>query len=125
MQQRRVVLVEDEPDVRGLVRVHLDGLGQRFEVVADVDTAEAAIDVCDRVHPDVIVLDNQLAGKLTGVEAAPLLKAGSPSAAIVLYSASVSDVGPLPDGVDAVVSKTAPLLDLGTTILQVSGALGA
>lgn len=123
MQQRRVVLVEDEPDVRALVRIHLDGLGQGFEVVAEVGTAEAAFDSCDRLRPEVIVLDNQLAGDLAGVEAAPLLKAGSPGAVIVLYSASVPDLGPLPDGVDAVVSKTAPLL--GTTILRVCGAIGA
>lgn len=123
-RRRRILLVEDEADVRRLVRLRLDVADGGVDVVAEVDTAEEAIDLTDRLHPDVIVLDNQLAGKLSGVEAAPTLKAASPQSAIVLYSASVS-VEASVEGVDAVVSKMAPLAELELAVLRVSGASGA
>jgi len=124
MVRRRILLVEDEADIRRLVRLRLDGSEAGFDVVAEVDSAEAAIDLTERLHPEVIVLDNQLAGAMAGVEAAPALKAASPESAIVLYSASVP-AGSSVAGVDAVVSKAAPLSELEVTVVRVSGASGA
>jgi DNA-binding NarL/FixJ family response regulator len=125
MEQRRIVLVEDDAGIRGLVRLHLEGVGPGWEVVGEFDSAEAAVVLAAHLCPDVIVLDNELAGKLTGEEAAPGLKAASPACRIVLYSASVPKVGaPLP-GIDVVVSKTARLEELVSAVVGVSGAKSA
>ena len=39
------------------------------------------------LQPDVVLLDNQLEGRLTGLEAAPALKAAHPSVVVLLCTA--------------------------------------
>jgi CheY-like chemotaxis protein len=61
----RVLIVEDEADVRELVRVRL-GLDDRFEVVAEAGTAAAAIVAVAAERPDVVVLDLRVPGTVGG-----------------------------------------------------------
>ena len=69
----RVLVVDDHPVVReGLVAVLGDQ--EDVDVVGSAATAEAAIDLVARVHPDVVLLDLELPG-LDGVAAIPLLLA--------------------------------------------------
>jgi DNA-binding response OmpR family regulator len=55
----RVLVVDDEPDVRALVRVNLEADGH--EVVCACDGSEALRSVADR-RPDVVVLDMMMPG---------------------------------------------------------------
>ncbi len=52
----RVVLADDTADLRLLVRLTLEGDG-RFEVVGDAANGLEAMELLEREHPDVIVLD--------------------------------------------------------------------
>lgn len=61
----RVLIVEDEADVRELVRVRL-GLDDRFEVVAEAATAAAAMTAVVAERPDVVVLDLRVPGTVGG-----------------------------------------------------------
>ena len=81
---RVVAVIEDQPDVRAIVKLLVERAG--FVVGHEFESAEAALEgFPDTV--DAIVLDNHLAGDLTGLEAAPRLKAVAPGAVIVLFSA--------------------------------------
>ena len=52
----RVVLADDTADLRLLVRLTLEGDG-RFEVVGDAANGLEAMELLEREHPDVLVLD--------------------------------------------------------------------
>jgi two-component system, LytTR family, response regulator len=52
----RTVLVDDEPPARRKLR-HLLAFANDFEIVGEADSAARAIDVLDRVQPDLVFLD--------------------------------------------------------------------
>jgi CheY-like chemotaxis protein len=82
---KAILVVEDEPDMRLLVRIVLRA-DPRLDV-HEASSAHAALAILDFVEPGVIVLDHGLLGDLSGLEAAPLLKAKSPTAKILLFTA--------------------------------------
>lgn len=82
----RVMIVEDSAVVRELL-CHIIGEDPRFEVVAAVDSAEAALANLDAVRPDVITLDIRLPG-MNGLEATLQIMARRPTP-IVVVSANV------------------------------------
>ncbi len=68
--RRTVLVVEDEEDVREMLRIFLEHRGYR---VVEAGDGEAAIEVAGRERPDLIVLDLQLP-KLDGVTAAERIR---------------------------------------------------
>lgn len=82
----RVLLVEDDPTVRGVIQILL-ATEPDLELVGSADTAEEAIALAERLQPDLVLLDNQLAGALTGLDAAPSIKAVSPGVLVLLCTA--------------------------------------
>lgn len=62
----RVLLADDAPDLRFLVRMALE-LDGRFEVVGDAADGAEAIALLEREEPDVIVLDMAMP-KMDGLE---------------------------------------------------------
>lgn len=84
----RVVVADDEPDVRLLLRYQLEGQG--FEVVGEAVDGQEAVDRCGEADPDAIVLDLLMPG-VNGFEAIPKLRRAHPSVAIVAYTAVAGD----------------------------------
>ncbi|NAZ77947.1 response regulator [Kineococcus sp. T13] len=68
----RVLVVEDDPDIRQLVELRLRGLGHR--VVAAASGPEALAVVAERGAPEVVVLDVAMPG-MTGLEVLRALRA--------------------------------------------------
>jgi DNA-binding NarL/FixJ family response regulator len=89
MPARRVVIVDDDPDLRFLLRITLDRPGE-CEVAGEAVDGRAAIEVAREVQPDVVVLDEMMP-VCTGAEAIPQLRDAAPSARIVLYTAAATD----------------------------------
>ena len=102
-----LVVVEDEPDLCMLVRASF-ALDPSFEVDGEASTAAAAVTLAEDLQPDLIVLDNQLGEEMTGMRAAPLLKAAAPGAVVILFSASEELRVPAKDdpNIDAFLLKT-------------------
>ncbi len=82
----RILLVEDHGLVRRAFRNVLEQ-EEDLEVVAEVATAEEALDQVGSVHPDVILLDLGLPG-MSGLEATRRLRALGCPARILVLSAS-------------------------------------
>jgi DNA-binding NarL/FixJ family response regulator len=82
----RVLIVEDDPDVRALVRFHLDR-DPRFDVIAEASSAADAFRALV-LEPDIVVLDHIIEGDVMGIQAAPLLKDARPTMKILLFTAS-------------------------------------
>lgn len=68
----RVLVVEDDPDIRQLVELRLRGLGHR--VVSASSGAEALSVIAERGDPEVVVLDVAMPG-MTGLEVLRALRA--------------------------------------------------
>ena len=81
----RVVLVDDERDVRELLRTVLDIRGG-FEVVGVAENGEQAVDVCAQVEPDVVVLDLAMP-VMDGAQALPLIRRAAPDSKVLVLSA--------------------------------------
>lgn len=81
-----LAVVEDDPDVQFLIEA-IFSMDPRFDVAGAATSAEAAIDAARDTEPGIIVLDHGLAGRLTGLEAAPRLKKLAPEVKIILFTA--------------------------------------
>lgn len=81
----RVVVVDDEPDLRLLVRSLLS-LDPRIVLVGEAADGIEAIEVYDRLRPDVLVLDQRMPGA-NGIDVAAQVLARVPGQAIILLSA--------------------------------------
>lgn len=82
----RVVLVEDDASIRSVVEMLLS-IEPDLELVGSAASAEEGIELVRATAPDLLLLDNQLEGVLTGVDAAPAFKAAFPGVVVLLCTA--------------------------------------
>jgi CheY-like chemotaxis protein len=68
----QILVVEDEALVAMSIEALLGDAG--FEVLACVDTGAAAIEACERLSPQVVVMDINLRGAMDGCEAAIVIR---------------------------------------------------
>jgi len=77
----RVVIVEDQREVREGLRALIDG-APSFACAATYRTMEEAIEDLNRVHPDVVLADLNLPG-MSGIEGIRILRERHPALAIL------------------------------------------
>jgi PAS domain S-box-containing protein len=118
-----IVVVDDAVEVRTLVRTRLT-LSREFEVVGEGASGLEAIELAERLQPDVLLLDVSMPG-MDGLEALPRVRAVSPSTQVVMYSGFAEEG--LSDrcralGATAFVEKSNSLGTLAADLLAVLGA---
>ena len=89
MAMRSVLLVDDTPDVRQLVRRALERSGG-LDVVAEVGDGAAAIEAARHHQPDVVLLDIAMP-VMDGLEALPKIREVAPRATVIMLSAFTAD----------------------------------
>ncbi len=89
MSAIRVMVVDDHPIVRQGVRSLLSNYAD-MEVVAEADTAQAALEGAAATRPDVIVLDIRMPGA-SGVDSLPLLRQRCPAARVLMLTSFDDD----------------------------------
>src|SRR3954453_5120955 len=100
----RVLLADDLPDIRLVMRLLLEADGRVDVVGAATDGAEA-VALAKELRPDAVVLDLRMPG-MDGVEALPLIREAAPG--IVVVALSALPVGPTTD----------KAIDLGATYVR-------
>ena len=85
MTTHRILVVDDQPDLRLLIRLTLRSLGE----VAQASSAEAALAQLAQSVPDLLILDVWLGEGISGLELCRKLKDASPTSGmkIMLLSA--------------------------------------
>jgi DNA-binding NarL/FixJ family response regulator len=86
MQRISTLLVDDEPDIRMLMRLTLDTANEGLWVCGEAADGREAIDLVADVAPDVVVVDQRMPG-MSGIETAVALRARAADQRIVLCSA--------------------------------------
>jgi CheY-like chemotaxis protein len=81
----RVVVIDDDPDVRGLLRHALPEF--EITVIAEGHNGASGIEAVARAQPDAVVLDLEMPGG-NGLEALPAILAACPDARVVIYAGS-------------------------------------
>lgn len=105
----RVLVVDDHASIRTGISRLIDGEAPRMCAVGCVATADEALESVERLQPDVVVLDVNLAGE-DGLVLIPALRRLAPCRVVVLTSLSDPAVErmALALGACAHVHKTAP-----------------
>lgn len=80
----RTLIVDDEPDMRTLLREHLAGF-PGFEVCGEATNGAEAIDQALANQPDLVLLD-VLMPVMGGVVALPLIREAAPNAKVVFLT---------------------------------------
>jgi DNA-binding NarL/FixJ family response regulator len=110
----KILIVEDHPAMRVALStaVTVSGVGT---VVGEVGDAKSAAASARELHPDLVVLDVQLASGDTGITVCRDIKALPAAPRVLVYSAtsSSSDVAAcFLSGADGFIHKTAPYAEL-------------
>ena len=81
----RTVLIDDHPALRAGVRVALEQTG-KIEVVAEASDGERGVEACQRLEPNVVLLDMEMPG-MDGIAVAERLRALAVPTRVLAYSA--------------------------------------
>ena len=85
-QSTRVLIVDDEDDMRALLRATLEQADHRLSVAAEAVNGEDAVAKWREARPDVVVMDQRMPGS-GGLEAARQILAEDPDQAVVVLTA--------------------------------------
>jgi PAS domain S-box-containing protein len=116
---RTVLVVEDETDVRNIVRRQLESLGHRV-LVAEADT-EALLLLQGPGAPDLLLTDVLLATGRNGIELARTARAARPGLPVIFMSGYTA----VPDALQRIRETGAPLLSKPFTTPQLERAVNA
>jgi CheY-like chemotaxis protein len=72
MNRAKILVVEDESEVAETLKIMLKKFG--YNVVGCENKAESAIQKAGNLHPDLVLMDIELSGKMDGVEAADAIR---------------------------------------------------
>ena len=85
----RVLVADDEPDVRMLLQLQLEQVG--FDVVGEAADGGEAAELAATTSPDVVVLDLMMP-QVSGLEAIALIRRAAPGVGIVAYTAIAGEL---------------------------------
>lgn len=118
-KRNKLLLVDDQ-------RILLDVMGRQFaddpvfEVVGLAESTSAAVDVVEREHPDIVLLDIDLGGE-SGLDAICRLRKAHPGVRIVIVSMFTQEIyrdRAFAMGADAYVTKGTSFSSLRALLMQ-------
>ena len=121
----RIVIADDTPDIRELLRLVLEGR-HGFTVVGEAADGREAVEQTRARRPDAIVLDLAMP-RMDGFAAIPEIRRVSPETKIVVLSGfdpAVMEAEALERGAHAYVTKGTPSGQLASTLITVCGGDG-
>lgn len=121
MSKLKVVFAEDHPASRTGLRCVLEDLDD-IEIVGEAENGREAVDLVDKLKPDIVVLDVGMP-VMDGIEAAKIIKERHPATKIIMLTAHDSEsdtLGALVAGAQGYCLKGTPIDRLHRAILSVA-----
>jgi CheY-like chemotaxis protein len=118
IQKRQILVVDDEPSVRGAIKILLKHDGHEIQLA---DSGEAALAMFERDKFDLVITDYSMQG-MKGAQLAVLIKQLRPDQPIIMITAFADEFktyGKPPEGVDFIISKPFSQKELREAIIQV------
>jgi DNA-binding NarL/FixJ family response regulator len=84
------LIVDDEQDVRTLLRLIIQAANQGLFVAGEAADADEALETIDAIDPRVVVLDQMMPG-MCGIDAAKKMLERRPSQIIILFTAYLDE----------------------------------
>jgi len=114
---RTIMIVEDYDDTRVLLKQGLEGLGYS---VLEASNGQEAVDIADREHPDLILMDLDLP-ILDGIAATQKIRQqshmeGVPIVAVTAYPMSYSRVKAFAKGCNEYIAKPIDMSELESLV---------
>ncbi|HET9861854.1 MAG TPA: LytTR family DNA-binding domain-containing protein [Steroidobacteraceae bacterium] len=81
----KVLIIDDEPPARALLRSMVDE-AEGFEVAGEAENGQRALELCDALHPDIVLLDVRMPG-IDGLEVARQLATQAEPPAVIFVTA--------------------------------------
>lgn len=122
LRRVRVLIVEDHPVLRGVIRLACEH-SRDLTIVGEVDDGERALEVSREVSPDVVVLDLTLPGVLQGLDVARQLRAEGSTAKILVLTGRTDDRSVFESiraGADGFLEKTAGVRFIADALSRVA-----
>lgn len=88
MTKKRILLVDDEPDLRQVIGFRLDKMDY---ILLSAPDGDEALRIMEESHPDIILLDVMLP-KVDGFEICKKIKERNPSQKVIMYTAKIEAV---------------------------------
>ena len=111
----KILIVDDDQASCRTLQLHLSGVGHEVALAHSVDEG---LQVCERYHPDLIVLDIRMPGK-SGLQGLPEFKAAVPGVRIIMITAfhdMESTIEAMQKGADDYIHKPIDLDEFDATI---------
>ena len=118
----RILLVDDEPQVRIVMQEFLHGDGHTVETASD---GREGLEKFQAGKYDIALLDRAMPG-MNGDQLAAAIKSAAPEVAVILltgFGTMMMAAGEKPAGVDYIVSKPVTINELRAAIAQASHGL--
>jgi DNA-binding NarL/FixJ family response regulator len=122
LSRARVLIVEDHPVLRGVIRLACEH-SRDLAIVGEVEDGEQALEMARELSPDVIVLDLSLPGELQGLDVARRLRAGGSTAKILILTGRTDDrsvFDSIRAGADGFLEKTAGVRFIADALTRVA-----
>lgn len=85
----RVLLVDDHAVVRSGLRFYLSSLDD-IDLVGEAENGEAAVRICDRLHPDVVLMDLMMP-RMNGIDATRIIRQRHPATQVIALTSFHED----------------------------------
>ncbi|MCI8648963.1 MAG: response regulator [Anaerotruncus sp.] len=85
MSYYKVIIVDDEAEIRDGIRCKIDWAGNGFELVSSAENGQEALELSEQLHPDVVLTDIKMPF-MDGLTLAKHLAERMPATKLVLFS---------------------------------------
>lgn len=120
--KKRVLIVEDDPEIRSSFAMIVDS-SQKFTVVNSYSNCEDAIKHLHTDKPDIVLMDVELPGGMNGIQGTKIIKEKSPNSDIIMvtvYEDSEMVYEALKSGASGYITKSANYMELLTALEEIT-----
>jgi CheY-like chemotaxis protein len=101
---KKLLIVDDKREIRLVVKSTLEFEFEDCEVI-EAETGDEAVEAAFKHHPDLVIMDMIMPGKINGIEATKRIKANPETSDCKIIMLSGSELGLRPQAMESGISE--------------------